>query len=136
MCTRGSRCWSDTKAKHVSLEKRMQKAKSSLKSVRDSITNASKAGDFTAYSKLRKQEESVTSRIQNLNTQLRHNQRDMDGTKTGRKKLEAQIAQTGDAKERKQLTDRLAAAEALRFAREYAYQQEANPRTPLLRIAS
>lgn len=135
MCTRGSRCWSDTKAKHVSLENRVRKSMESLKSVQENQTKASKAGDFTAYSKYRKQGEALSSRIENLNTQLRHNQRDMDGTKTGRRKLEAQIAQTGDPKERDKLTNRIAAAEALRFAREYAYQQETNPRTPLLRIA-
>lgn len=135
MCMRGSRCWSDTKARHVSLENRMSKTIKSLKSVQENQTKASKAGDFTAYSKHRKQAEALSSRVENLNTQLRHNQRDMDGTKTGRKKLEAEIAQTGDPAERDKLTNRIAAADALRFAREYAYEQETNPRTPLLRIA-
>jgi hypothetical protein len=59
----------------------------------------------------------------------------MDGTKTGRNMLETQLAQVTDSKERKELEGRLAAASALRFAREYAYEQEVNPRVPLLRIA-
>jgi hypothetical protein len=135
MCTKGSRCYSDTKAKQVSLENRVKKARTSLKAVRASKNKASGAGDFNAFSKFRKQEEALLSRVENLNTQMRHNQRDIDGTKTGRKQLEAQLSQTGDPKARKDLTDRLAAAEALRFAREYAYEQETNPRVPLLRIA-
>lgn len=135
MCRKGSRCWSDTSARKESLDNRVTKAKGKLKTVRANKTKASKAGDFNAYSKFRKQEELLSSRVEKLNTEVRHNQRDMDGTKTGRNMLEAQLAQVTDPKERKELEGRLAAASALRFAREYAYEQEVNPRVPLLRIA-
>lgn len=135
MCRKGSRCWSDTSARKVSLDNRVMKAKTKLKNVRSNKTKASKAGDFNAYSKFRKQEELLSSRVEKLTTEVRHNQRDMDGTKTGRNMLETQLAQVADVKERKELEGRLAAASALRFAREYAYEQEINPRIPLLRIA-
>jgi hypothetical protein len=83
----------------------------------------------------RKQEEALVSRVEKLNTEIRHNLRDMDGTKTGRNALEAELAHVTDSKERKELEGRIAAASALRFARQYAYEQEVNPRVPLLRIA-
>lgn len=135
MCRKGSRCWSDTSARKASLDNRVMKAKAKLKTVRSNKTKASQAGDFNAYSKFRKQEELLSSRVEKLTTEVRHNQRDMDGTKTGRNMLETQLAQTGPSKERRELENRLAAASALRFAREYAYEQEVNPRIPLLRIA-
>lgn len=135
MCKKGSRCFSDTNARKVSLEKRVAKNKAELKSVRANKTKASNAGNFTAFSKFRKQEEALLSRAEKLNKELRHNQRDLDGTKTGRAQLEEQLAQTTDVRERKELQTRLAAAAALRFARQYAYEQEVNPRVPLLRIA-
>lgn len=135
MCRKGSRCWSDTSARKESLDNRVMTAKTKLKNVRSNKTKASKAGDFNAYSKFRKQEELLSSRVEKLNTEIRHNQRDMDGTKTGRNILEAQLAEVTNPKERKELESRLAAASALRFAREYAYEQEVHPRVPLLRIA-
>jgi predicted nucleic acid-binding Zn-ribbon protein len=135
MCKKGSRCWSDTSARKVSLDNRVTKAKAKLKTCRVNKTKASKAGDFNAYAKFRKQEEVLLSRVENLNKEIRHNQRDMDGTKTGRNQLEEQLARVTDPKERKELEGRLAAAAALRFARQYAYEQEVNPRVPLLRIA-
>lgn len=135
MCKKGSRCWSDTSARKASLEKRLSKSRASLKAVRAQKTQASNAGDFTAFAKHRKQEETLISRVATVTTELRHNQRDMDGTKTGRKQLETQLAQASTLKERNELQNRIAAAEALRFARQYAYEQETSPRIPLLRIA-
>jgi predicted nucleic acid-binding Zn-ribbon protein len=135
MCKKGSRCWSDTSARKVSLDNRVTKAKASLKTVRANKTKASKEGNFNAFSKFRKQEETLVSRVESLNKEIRHNQRDMDGTKTGRNQVEEQLAHVSDPKERKELEGRLAAASALRFARQYAYEQDVNPRIPLLRIA-
>lgn len=135
MCQKGSRCYSDTKARKQSLEKRVSKNKTNLKSIRANKVKASNAGDFNAFAKFRKQEEVALSRLSSLKKELRHNQRDMDGTKTGRRELEAKLADTSDAKERQELKNRIASAEALRFARQYAYEQETNPRVPLLRIA-
>ena len=135
MCKKGSRCWSDTSAKKVSLDNRAKKVKTQLKTIRANKTKASNSGDFNAFSKFRKQEEALRSRLDGLNKEIRHNQRDMDGTKTGRVKLEEQLSQTTDPKQRKELENRLSSAAALRFARQYAYEQEQNPRVPLLRIA-
>lgn len=132
----GPRCWSDSAKTGKSLTKRLMTAETALESNRSKATEAAKAGDLAAYDKLHKEQEKLVVRVNNLRAAVRHNQRDIDGTKTGVRNLEEQIALSDDSNDLKELQDRKAQAEALRMSRAHALQTLQSGRKPLLRIAS
>lgn len=132
----GPRCWSDSKKKDTSLTSRLTKAEEALTTNRTEARKAARGGDLTAFAKLRKEEEKLVVKVNNLRTDVRHNQRDMDGTKTGMRKLDEQIALCETEQERSELLQRKQNAEAARFARSHALETLQSKRKPLLRIAA
>jgi chromosome segregation ATPase len=107
-----------------------------LKAKRSELKSTAKAGDLIRYDKLRKEEEKLIVRVNNLRREIRHNQRDIDGTKTGMKVLDEQIASSDDNKAMKELESRKSQAEALRMSRSHALSVITSERKPLLRIAA
>ena len=132
----GPRCWSDSNATAQSLNRRLATTEKALKAKRSELKATAKAGDLIRYDKLRKDEEKLVVRVNNIRREIRHNQRDIDGTKTGIRVLDEQIAQCDDAKELKELEARKAQAEALRMSRSHALESIQTDRKPLLRIAA
>jgi hypothetical protein len=132
----GPRCWSDSKKKDASLTGRLTTAEKALTTNRTKAREAAQGGDLTAFARLRKEEEKLVVKVNNLRTEVRHNQRDMDGTKTGLRKIDEQIALCENEKERTELLQRKQHAEAARFARSHALETIQSNRKPLLRIAA
>lgn len=130
----GPRCWADTSKAHKKLQTRLEKAQSDLDAVRKKMNAAASAGSYGDFEKLRNEEESMVVKVNNLRTAFVHNQRDMDGTKTGLRMLEEQISTADSDIERKGLEDRLKQAAAMRVLRDHAPQRMAD--APLLRIAA
>jgi chromosome segregation ATPase len=132
----GPRCWSDSNATARSLQQRLKTAEGKLTSVRSEKNKAASDGDLTRFGKFRKEEEKLVVRVNDLRRDVRHNQRDIDGTKTGLRKLDEAIAVCEDPKQLRELEARRAQAEAIRVARSHALATLTSGVRPMLRIAA
>jgi hypothetical protein len=132
----GPRCWSDSNATARSLTKRLTRAEKDLEANRSAAKNAAGAQDFARFARLRKAEEKLVVKVNDLRREVRHNQRDIDGTKTGLRNLDAMIATCDNADHVRELENRKAQAEALRFQRAHALETKTANRLPVLRIAA
>jgi uncharacterized protein with PIN domain len=132
----GPRCWSDSNATAKSLNARLKAAEEKLKAARAESQAAAAEGSLTRFGRLRKAEEKLVVKVNNLRREIRHNQRDLDGTKTGLKNLEAAVAVCEDSDEMKELENRKSQAEQLRMSRAHALETLTSDRRPVLRIAA
>lgn len=135
MCDVGSRCFSDSCKTAVSLQKKLDTTVSKLTDTQERILSASSKGNFGAYSKARKLEGDLIAKKELLIAEIRHNQRDIDGTKTGAGNLEKEIAVANSDKEVAGLLLRQRTASAMRFARKHAAEVNASGYVPMLRVA-
>lgn len=132
----GLRCSYDTQKKVDTLTTRIGEVDDQLSAARKDLKAASASTDFTAYQKAKKVAVKLQSRRSVLVTKLRHAQRDLDGTKTGRKKLEAEMAAASSDAEVSELRARLRASEALRLCRTTALEiKQTEGYVPALRFA-
>lgn len=130
----GPRCWSDSCKTMNSYMNRLARNGEKLTEVRSEIEKAEISQDFRKYTSLRNKETKILEARKGLVTDARHAQRDIDGTKTGRRQLEAAMARTDNDAERKKLENRIRAGEALRFCRDRALAHRREPRVPALFI--
>lgn len=132
----GLRCSYDTQKKVDTLTTRVGEVDDQLSAARKELKVASVSNDFTAYQKAKKVTLKLQARRNGLTTKLRHAQRDLDGTKTGRKKLEAEMAAASSEAEVAELRNRLRASEALRLCRTTALDiKQTEGYVPALRFA-
>jgi len=136
MCSPQGRCYSDSHSKAQSLRSRIAKNYDKLADNTKKLQAALTAKSFATYEKLRSVRERIIGWIKDLTRELRYVQRDIDGTKKGRKLIEEEMAATNDPKVVEALQVRIKQAEAMRFQRQHAFQYVAEHRTPLLRIAA
>lgn len=131
----GLRCWADTSKRSTSLETKAENVDASIKEVRNELSAAAKNSDFSQYSKLKRRESALKQRSEKMRTAIRHNQRDMDSTKTGQKQLDELIANAEDDHELESYMIRKKTSMALRFQRSTAVEELNASQKPLLRVA-
>lgn len=137
----GPRCWSDTCKTRKSLQSRLDKAETALRDTRKKMDAASRNNDYAAYEKLRGEETAKLAALKVIKAEMSLNQRDMDGTRTGRRKLEEALANASTDREAKEIETRIRTGESLRFSRMHALEiararREDSSLRPLLRIAA
>lgn len=130
----GPRCWADSCKTAASYKRRLEASTSKLKDNKQKLVAAERAGDFSAYARLRTARTKLMGNHQGLMKDARWNQRDVDGTKKGAAVLEAELASATDEKVQNKLLERKAQADALRFARQTALDFKHNPRKPMFFI--
>jgi len=137
----GPRCWSDTCKTRKSLQSRLDKAEAALSDTRKKMDAASLKQDYAAYEKLRGEETARVAAVKVVKAEMSLNQRDMDGTRTGRRKLEEALANASSDREAQEIQTRIRTGESLRFSRMHALEisrakRENSAHRPLLRIAA
>lgn len=132
----GPRCWDDTCKTASSFDRRLQKSTEKLVLNKKQLVAAERSKNFSTYTSLRRTRDGLVAKHQEILRDARWNQRDIDGTRRGKALLESQIAMSDNDIEIKGLQQRIAQADALRYARECALKQKKEGRKPLLRIAN
>lgn len=130
------RCHHHSSAKLAKLDAGIASAKSSLADAlkeRNKIAS-SPSPDYNKFVKARKAVEVAQSTLTSLETERRHVQRDVDGTKTGLKAIEAQLKVASSVKEIRELEMRKAQADTIRENREHAAQVKVNEASGIYRF--
>lgn len=130
----GPRCWKDTSARHAKLEARLSKAETEFSASNEALSDATEKMDYTKYEKARTRNNTLNEKVRNLRAEVSLNRRDMDGTRTGQKKLEEAIAETTSPIERKVLQQRMRTGAALAESRKRALELKRSNHVPLFRI--
>jgi len=127
MCQKnGARCYNDSSKKLGKIQAKLTSAKSELA--------AAQKSDFRAYSKHRNTVASLEKKVEGLATSLRHTQRDVDSTRTGRKLLAEQIYNAKTPEQLRELDVRRRTAEGIRFSREHAGELIESGYQPAIRL--
>lgn len=132
----GPRCYADSSKRLKTLAARVETAEGKRDAAVSKMKDASRARDLVAFSKARREKERAEKALKPLRDELRHTQRDVDSTKTGRRELDDQILEASSKDELKTLENRKAAAELLYAWRENALQIKQEGYQPVIRIAS
>lgn len=130
----GPRCWKDTSARHAKLEARLSKVEGELETATSDLNQATANKDYAKYEKARAKTNSLKDKVRTLRSEVSLNQRDMDGTRTGQKRLEQSIMESDSPSERKILQERMATGAALAEARKRALELKKSKAIPLFRI--
>jgi len=135
MCQKnGARCYNDSSKKLGKIQAKLTSAKSELAAAQKSQTIAGSKADFRAYSKHRNTVASLEKKVEGLATSLRHTQRDVDSTRTGRKLLAEQIYNAKTPEQLRELDVRRRTAEGIRFSREHAGELIESGYQPAIRL--
>lgn len=132
----GPRCFNDSNKRMAKLNAKLEKTQADLDVARKGLDDAAKASNFNAYSKAKKQVTLLEKKVEQVSTDIRHTQRDIDSTLTGRKAIEKAMASASTKSELNALDIRRRTAEALRFNREHALALKENGQVPAIRFAS
>lgn len=122
------RCHHHSSAKLTKLDAGIASAKSALDAAlreRNKIAS-SPSPDYNKFVKARKAVTVAENQLAALETERRHVQRDVDGTKTGLKALETQLKSASSVKEIRELELRIAQADTIRENREHAARVKAD----------
>jgi regulator of replication initiation timing len=119
----GPRCYNDSSRRLGQLEKRVGKYVAECDDLEKSISKAVSENKASEVKKLSERKTAVTNRLETVKTELRHTQRDVDGTLTGRRKLNDEIASASDPALITELETRLKTGQGQRFAREHALER-------------
>lgn len=130
----GPRCFKDSSSKMVSLSKKAETIRARNEQVEADLRAANKAGNVKEVRRLSHLLADGNTKLKQVETTIVHTQRDVDGTRTGRKNLEAEIAATRSPEVAAQLEQRLRAADALRFMRTNAASRVSDGVPPLIRL--
>ena len=137
MCQKnGIRCYNDSHKKVVKLTQKLGVAETNLKVAKNQLASAARKSDFNAFSKVRKNVTACEEKVATLTTAIRHTQRDVDSTLTGRRELEAAMAKAETKAEMDALDVRRRTGEAVRFTREHALSLTERNYVPPIRFAS
>lgn len=131
----GPRCFKDSSVKLSRLQDKASLLRSRNAEVASKLGEARKAGNAREVSRLSAALHDGEQRVNGLETQIRHTQRDVDGTRTGQRALQSELEATDDAVKAKEIQARLSASEALRVARKHALDIATSGRPPMIRIA-
>lgn len=131
----GPRCFKDSSVKLSKLQDKAATISARNAEVEAKLTDARKSGNAREVQRLSTALHEGKQREESLNTQIRHTQRDVDGTRTGQRALQQEIEETADSTKVRELQARLSASEALRFARKHALELATSGRPPMIRIA-
>lgn len=130
----GPRCFKDSSVKLSKLQDKAATISARNAEVQAKLDDARKSGNAREVQKLSTTLKEGTARYEDLEKQIRHTQRDVDGTRTGQRALKEQLEEAGNTPEARELIARLHAAEALRFARTHALELANSGRPPMIRI--
>lgn len=128
----GPRCYADSSRKIHSLESRYNNAQKALKQAE---TDLNKASTYKDYEKTRLRVGEAKTVVKEIETKLRHAQRDLDSTKTGARLLEEARKNATSTRELAVLENRRKAAEAKLFARKTALELKLAGRPPMIKFA-
>lgn len=130
----GPRCYADSSKRLKTLSARVSKAEQKLDAARTAMTEAGRREDFAAYAKAKKAAETAEKAVAPLRAELRHTQRDVDSTKTGRRHLDEKIQSATSKTELTALENRKAAGEILYAWRENALSHAQDGYQPVIRL--
>lgn len=130
----GPRCFNDSNKRLGKLKTHVESLSSELTRVNEALTVATKAGNASEVKKLSDRKVVVSGKLNSLTIEVRHTQRDVDGTLTGRKELAAALESARDVKVINELQVRLRAGAALRMARESALEWATSGRPAPIRL--
>jgi len=115
MCQVGVRCYTDSNAKLISSEKKVAKLTEQASIAEAELSVATKSGDLRQVRSLRAKVADLKARVVKAEFEVIHNRRDVDGTKTGRRKLVAEMENTTDPRQLRDLEIRLRTSEGIRL---------------------
>lgn len=130
----GPRCFKDSSMKLSKLQDKAATVSARNAEVEAKLSDARKSGNAREVQRLSATLHEGKQREESLTTQIRHTQRDVDGTRTGQRVLRDELEETTDPKVARELQARLSAAEALRFARKHALELATSERLPMIRL--
>lgn len=132
----GPRCYNDSSRKLSQLKNRVIKLKDENTKLELAISSAQAANNSSEVKKLTDRKSMLTSKVTGLETEIRHVQRDVDGTLTGRRHLQDELETARDPKAIREIEIRLRAGAALRHARETALDWASSNRPAPIRLVS
>jgi chromosome segregation ATPase len=116
----GPRCYNDSSRKLGQLEKRIAKYVGERDDLDKRLAKAVSENKTSEAKKLSESRTKIINRLEAVSTELRHTQRDVDGTLTGRRHLTDEISKASDPNTITELETRLKTGQGQRFAREHA----------------
>lgn len=137
MCQKnGARCYNDSSKKLNKLTDKLNAANSELAAAQKALSVAGRKTDFRAFSKFKKQISNLEKKQEELTTEIRHTQRDVDSTRTGRKLLAEEIYNAKTPEKQRELDIRRRTAEGIRCAREHAGELAESGYQPAIRLVA
>lgn len=132
----GPRCFNDSSRKLKQLVNRRDKISKEITVANTALIEAHNSGaKASEIKKLMEHKRVLVSRLEAVELEVRHTQRDVDGTLTGRRNLMDELEKTHDPKAIENLEVRLRAGAALRLARETALEYASSGRPAPIRFA-
>lgn len=130
----GPRCFNDSNKRMVKLQSKLSNYETELNSARKELIRVAKTQDFTGFSKIRGKVNVLEGKVNKYQTEIRHTQRDIDSTLSGRKVLEEAMKQARTKSELDALEVRRRTSDALRFNREHALDLKKSGFVPPIRF--
>lgn len=132
----GPRCFNDSSKRVTTLTKKLSVINLQVAKAEETLTIAASKKDFTAYANARKNVTELKDKATELSTKIRHTQRDIDSTLTGRRALDSALSEATTSSEIREIEQRQRAGEAIRFSREHALMLKQEGRLPAIKFAS
>lgn len=132
----GPRCFNDSSKRVATLSNKLSNVSDQIRSAKTEMNKAATAKDFNAYAAARKNVTELETKATVLTTQIRHTQRDIDSTLTGRRQLDSELASATTSSAIKSIEQRQRAGDAIRFSREHALMLKQEARMPAIKFAS
>jgi chromosome segregation ATPase len=132
----GARCYNDSSKKLDKINAKLTTARGELSAAQGVLADSARKSDFRSYAKTRKQIDGLQKKVDSYETDLRHTQRDVDSTRTGRKMLAEEIKNARTKEDLKALDVRRRTAEGIRFSREHAGELKKSGYQSPIRFAS
>jgi chromosome segregation ATPase len=132
----GARCYNDSSKKLDKINAKLTTARGELAAAKKAMDDSARKSDFRSYAQTRKQFDNLQKKVETYETDVRHTQRDVDSTRTGRKLLTEATKNARTKEELKALDIRRRTAETIRFSREHAGELKQSGYQSPIRFAS